>query len=70
MPDALRCMAGRVDAVEADPPNRMPPEDSSAAQQLEIMAAAGLTPREFLVLSGGHTVRQCCQLLESLLRAS
>ena len=48
--------AGRKDALAADPPGRMPPEDASAAQQLEIFAEAGLSPREFLLLCGGHTV--------------
>ncbi|GAB4820290.1 hypothetical protein N2152v2_007336 [Parachlorella kessleri] len=52
----IQVPVGRRDALEADPVGRMPPEDASAVQQLEIFAEAGLSPREFLVLCGGHTL--------------
>lgn len=52
----MQVPVGRVDATEADPPGRMPGEDATAEQLLEVMAASGISPKEFLALCGSHTL--------------
>jgi L-ascorbate peroxidase len=47
---------GRIDAEIADPENRLPEETFSAAQQLAAFAAMGLSPQDFIALSGSHTL--------------
>jgi L-ascorbate peroxidase len=47
---------GRIEAVVPDPENRLPEENFSAAQQLAAFAAMGLSPQDFIALSGSHTL--------------
>nr|UBZ25209.1 L-ascorbate peroxidase [Chlamydomonas sp. UWO 241] len=47
---------GRVDARVADPANRMPGENLSAADLKANFAAKGITVREMVALSGAHTI--------------
>jgi hypothetical protein len=54
---AVRVPVGRLDAAGPDPDGRMPQLDFSAEQQLANFAAKGLSPQEFIALSGSHTVR-------------
>ena len=49
-------LVGRIDAVEADPENRLPEESFSAVQQLTAFAAMGLSSQDFIALSGSHTL--------------
>ncbi|KAG7671273.1 putative L-ascorbate peroxidase 6 [Nannochloris sp. 'desiccata'] len=47
---------GRIDALEADPEHRLPEENFTAAEQLAAFAAMGLSPLDFIALSGSHTL--------------
>jgi L-ascorbate peroxidase len=47
---------GRIVALEADPEHRLPEETFTAAQQLAAFAAMGLSPLDFIALSGSHTL--------------
>ena len=54
--------AGRLNADVPDPAGRLPKETFTSQQLLDSFAASGLTSREFVALSGAHTVC-CCSLL-------
>ena len=53
--------AGRLNADVPDPAGRLPEETFTSQQLLDSFAASGLTSREFVALSGAHTVC-CCPL--------
>ncbi len=50
---------GRVDSGAADPEGRLPGEGFSSQQQKDNFSDKGLSPREFLALSGAHTIGEC-----------
>ena len=47
---------GRTDASSEDPQGRLPLETASADDLLQIFKAKGLDTRDFVALSGSHTV--------------
>lgn len=49
--------AGRRDATEADPTNRLPEETLSAEALRLSFESKGLSAQELVALSGAHTVR-------------
>lgn len=53
---ALCCLAGRKDAISADPTNRLPEETLSAEALRLNFEAKGLSAQELIALSGAHTV--------------
>ena len=55
------CVAGRVDAQNPDPENRLPAETSTASELLAAYQGKGLSVQEFVVLVGAHTVSICVQ---------
>lgn len=52
----MQVRIGRQDAGAADPQGRLPGESSSAAQLKASFADKGFSAREFLALSGAHTI--------------
>ena len=55
-PMAMSCLAGRKDAIAADPANRLPEETLSAEALRLSFEAKGLSAQELVALSGAHTV--------------
>ena len=49
-------LAGRIDAVVADPVNRLPEETLSAEALRMSFESKGLSAQELVALSGAHTV--------------
>lgn len=60
MPILAFCWAGRVDAKQADPVNRLPAESFSAQQLKQAFEAQSLSVQEFVALAGAHTVSCIC----------
>ena len=50
-------LVGRVDALEADPEDRLPEETLDVAGLKAVFARQGFNARELVALSGAHTVR-------------
>jgi len=58
---ALQIRLGRPDASGPDPKCRLPSEKASSAQLKAMFADKGFSPREFVALSGAHTIGGCCE---------
>jgi len=55
----MRCVQvriGRRDASQADPEGRLPSETASAVELKAAFADKGFSAREFVALSGAHTI--------------
>ena len=52
----IRVRLGRVDAVSADPENRMPAETLTGEEQRAHFARAGFSTREMVAIAGAHTI--------------
>ncbi|EEH57513.1 uncharacterized protein MICPUCDRAFT_8305, partial [Micromonas pusilla CCMP1545] len=52
----IRVRLGRVDAVSADPENRMPADTLTGEEQRAHFVRAGFSTREMVAIAGAHTI--------------